>query len=216
VVDVQKQIKKKAKKWQQFAVDDDNEDDENDAIDHMNKERLVKDTESVSSSTVAAVSTTISGKAKMGKKAKRFEKDEKREKEVQAKLLQSRILSEQQKQKEQQLQQLQQLQAENNDDEDADLALLEASLRCSDNTLVSIARPLAQDNGSAGVVFSSASANAVAPMDKVQSCNTCGGAFPDSKAYRDHFKYVYLVRLFSFDRCHVAFARSHEMLFGLS
>lgn len=102
---------------------------------------------------------------KKSKKDKKFEKEEQLEKEREAKLLQERILA--QKKKAQAEAQPSQPVSEN-----------------VDNTVATTVTPAEATPAEATqpIVGSAAAAT------KVQSCNTCGGSFHDTKEYREHFK----------------------------
>lgn len=93
---------------------------------------------------------------KLSKKDKRLEKEEKLEKELQAKILQDRIM--QQKR--------------------------ELSTQQADSLIMSESVAITSADDENNKESPAANSN----PQKAQSCNTCGGAFFDSKSYRDHFR----------------------------
>jgi hypothetical protein len=97
----------------------------------------------------------------MSKLDKRLEKDEKREKEHQAKLLQERINDEKKRKEEAQK--------------------VEVAVEDTEDTTCDSSKP--EEIVAAPVVEAP-----TALSEKIQSCNTCGGAFHDVKTYREHFK----------------------------
>jgi len=100
----------------------------------------------------------------MSKQDKRLEKDEKREKEHQAKLLQERINDEKKKKQDAQKTEVNGEETLNADNSKIEEVMVEATITPVTESVATV------------------------KSEKVQSCNTCGGAFHDVKTYRDHFK----------------------------
>lgn len=127
------------------------------------------DTVSVTSSKTKAseapsLANDQSKMVKKSKKDKKFDKEEQLEKEREAKLLQERILA--QKKKAQ-----------------AEAQPSQPVSETADNTASTVTTAEASPAETTQPIVGSAAA-----ATKVQSCNTCGGSFHDTKEYRDHFK----------------------------